>query len=101
MTAKRAGLPLSLCIAIIDKISYNNWVITEVYLKEVIGNLRNELTHVWGGAFIFGGGAMSLLWVESSPLKWIFFIAGLLLALIFLNAYFIKHTSLKNSRQCY
>ena len=48
------------------------------------------MTHLWGGVFIVGGGAIALLLNGNSIVHYILGILGILLSLIFINAYFVR-----------
>lgn len=56
---------------------------------EKLNSLRNEMTHIWGSAFILGGGSMALLLNEYNPIKYFFGITGFIFTIIIFNAYFL------------
>ncbi|GBF22708.1 hypothetical protein tpqmel_0112 [Candidatus Gastranaerophilus sp. (ex Termes propinquus)] len=62
--------------------------------KEKIGALKNEMTHLWGAFFIVGGSSLTLVFSEHT-LLWKFLGAvGIIITIIFANAYFIKRNGL-------
>ncbi len=63
------------------------------YKKEVLSNLRNEMTHLWGAAFIFGGGGLSFFMAGLSLINIMLGILGISMSIIFVNAYFIRYNS--------
>ena len=68
------------------------------YLTEKLNSLRNEMSHIWGGVFVIGGGAITILLTSSrSTLQVIFCIIGFLLAALFVNAYLAKRVNLVNT----
>ncbi len=60
------------------------------FLKEQLNCLRNEMTHLWGSTFLFGGSSLMLLLRGVSPLEYIIGIIGLVAAIVFFKAYIIK-----------
>ena len=64
--------------------------------KELIGALKNEMNHLWAGAFIVGGGGINLAIAYPSPLSLGLGTAGLFGAIVLLYAYLVRHLQLKN-----
>ncbi|MFA7659117.1 MAG: hypothetical protein WCY19_06770 [Candidatus Gastranaerophilaceae bacterium] len=64
------------------------------YLSEKIGAIKNEMSHIWGGIFVMGGGAITLMFTEPNTLKVFIIVLGFSMALIFINAYFIRKQEL-------
>lgn len=67
------------------------------YLVEKIGAIKNEMSHIWGGVFVTGGGSITLATTGLNPLKWTFIILGVLLTILFINAYITKRIELMSS----
>jgi hypothetical protein len=63
--------------------------------KEQVGVLKNEMTHLWTGMFIFGGGGLSLMITHPSPSNYFWGAVGTFWAVVFLISYFIKRDKLK------
>lgn len=59
---------------------------------EKLNLLRNEMSHLWGSVFIVGGGSFTFVINEPSLIKYIIGFIGIIFALLFLNAYFIRRT---------
>ena len=66
----------------------------EKYLSEKIGIIKNEMSHIWGGIFITGGGSITIATTGYTSVKIVLIILGLLMATIFINAYFIRQIEL-------
>jgi len=66
----------------------------ENYLSEKIGIIKNEMSHIWGGIFITGGGAITIATTGYSHMKIVLIVLGLLMAMIFINAYLIREIEL-------
>lgn len=67
------------------------------YLMEKLSALRNEMSHLWGGIFVTGGGASTIILAASKSLTQIIFcIIGFSLMLIFLNAYLSKRIAIED-----
>lgn len=64
------------------------------YLVEKIGAVKNEMSHIWGGVFVTGGGSITLATTGLNALKWTFIILGVLLTILFINAYITKRIEL-------
>lgn len=64
------------------------------YLSEKLSSIRNEMSHIWGGIFIMGGGAITLMFTSTNALKTFIIFLGFLMVLIFINAYFIRKQEL-------
>jgi hypothetical protein len=64
------------------------------YAKETIGNIRNEMTHTWGTAFLFGGGAISCFSLEESFWKYSLIVSGFVAFLVFIYAYSVRRSQL-------
>ena len=63
---------------------------------EKLNSIRNEMTHIWGSAFILGGGSMSLLFNgEYNLVKYFFGILGFILTLLVFNAYFTRRIEMQ------
>jgi len=68
------------------------------YLMEKSSALRNEMSHIWGGAFVIGGGISTIvLTLNWNLVKILFCLIGFLFIIIFLNAYMIKRMDLVNT----
>jgi len=39
------------------------------YIAEKLNSIRNEMSHLWGGAFVTGGGTFTLLSTSLNNLK--------------------------------
>lgn len=65
-------------------------------LTEKIGAIKNEMSHIWGGAFVIGGGTITFIFTESNNYKWIFILIGIYFTILFINAYFIRRQELMN-----
>lgn len=63
-------------------------------LVEKIGAIKNEMSHIWGAAFVIGGGTITIITTGLNTLKWTFVILGALLTILFLNAYAIRRQEL-------
>ncbi|GBF23119.1 hypothetical protein tpqmel_0531 [Candidatus Gastranaerophilus sp. (ex Termes propinquus)] len=61
------------------------------YKIEALKNLRNEMTHVWGSAFVLGGGGVTLVILRSSTIEAVLGWLAFLGFIIFMNAYFSKY----------
>ncbi len=59
-------------------------------LREQLGCIKNEMTHLWGTAFLFGGTSLMLLLRGVSDMERIIAIPGIIIALALFNAYFIR-----------
>ena len=67
------------------------------YLAEKLNSIRNELSHVWGGIFVIGGGAATLLSVSHwTIINMCLFIIGIILTITFINAYIIRKEEMMN-----
>lgn len=66
------------------------------YLVEKLNSIRNEMSHLWGAAFLMGGGAITLFTTGYSNEKLIFIISGVFFSLIFANAYMIRRDEVKD-----
>lgn len=64
-------------------------------LIEKIGAIKNEMSHIWGAAFVLGGGTVTLITTGVDVLKSAFVISGVVLTVLFINAYFIRRQELK------
>lgn len=62
---------------------------------EKLNSLRNEMTHIWGSAFILCGGSMTLLFNEYNPIKYFFGVLGFVLTIIIFNAYFTRRIEMQ------
>lgn len=65
-------------------------------LIEKIGAIKNELSHIWGGIFILGGGSITLMISAVNALRLFFIVAGIFLTMLFINAYAIRRQELMN-----
>lgn len=65
-------------------------------LIEKIGAIKNEMSHIWGGIFVIGGGSITLMFGEVNPLKMFFIVVGIFLTTLFINAYAIRRQELMN-----
>lgn len=66
------------------------------YLVEKIGAVKNEMSHIWGGIFVTGGGSITLMFTEANIFKWVFIAVGIMLTILFINAYITKRIELIN-----
>lgn len=66
------------------------------YMVEKLNSIRNEMSHLWGGIFITGGGAITLATTGYGNIKIVFIILGILMSSLFINAYFIRRGELLN-----
>lgn len=66
------------------------------YLEEKLNSIRNEMSHIWGGIFVTGGGSVTLATTGYDITRLIFIIIGIWLAILFINAYFIRKQELMN-----
>lgn len=67
------------------------------YLTEKLNSIRNEMSHIWGGIFVLGGGVATLLSVAHwTTTNIILCLIGILLTVIFTNAYMIRKDELMN-----
>lgn len=68
------------------------------YSVEKLNSIRNEMSHIWGGIFVTGGGAITIvLTMNWNILQITFCLLGLLLSLTFVNAYLTKRIDLVNT----
>lgn len=63
---------------------------------ERLNSIRNEMTHLWGSVFILGGGSVAFIVLNPSPVKYFLGIIGIAVAMMLLNAYFIRRVELLN-----
>lgn len=63
---------------------------TNIYEAEKLNSIRNEMTHLWGSIFIVGGGAVAFLINGTHYYDYYIGTIGLLLALVFAYAYFVR-----------
>ena len=66
------------------------------YLIETLNSLRNEMSHLWGAVFVTCGGAITLFTTGYRSEKLMFIILGLVLAIMFINAYMIRRDEVKD-----
>jgi hypothetical protein len=66
----------------------------DLYLSEKIGAIKNEMSHIWGAIFVTGGGAITIAVTNFNILTLFLFIVGVVLSVMFLNAYFIRKQEL-------
>ncbi|MDD3436236.1 MAG: hypothetical protein PHC64_03680 [Candidatus Gastranaerophilales bacterium] len=52
------------------------------------------MSHIWGGIFIMGGGVFTVATTDMTILKLLFIVLGIIMTLLFINAYFIRKTEL-------
>lgn len=64
-------------------------------LKEQINCLRNEMTHLWGTTFLFGGTSLMLLLRGISNIEQVMGILGMIVSCILFRAYFIRYDEIK------
>lgn len=70
------------------------------YTLEKLNSIRNEMSHFWGGIFITGGGAFTIISTASlNSTKVIITILGVIMMLVFINAYIMRRTELLNILQ--
>ena len=65
-------------------------------LVEKIGATKNEMSHLWGGIFVMGGGTITFIFSELNILKWVVIILGAFFTIFFLNIYVIRKQELMN-----
>lgn len=61
-----------------------------IFEVEKLNSIRNEMTHLWGSIFIVGSGSIALLLNSTGLRDYIIGILGILLGIIFINAYFVR-----------
>ena len=61
---------------------------------ESLNSIRNEMSHLWGSAFVVGGGSLTFVIYEPSPIKLILSCFGLLATIILMNTYIKRRTEL-------
>lgn len=66
------------------------------YLSEKLDSIRNEMTHIWGGIFVVGGGTITIGLMGMNAIKIALFIFGIVLTLLLLNAYIIRKTEISD-----
>ena len=66
------------------------------YLIEKLSSIRNEMSHLWGGSFVMGGGAITLAITSPNILKSALAILGLVMTVLFMNAYFLRKQEILN-----
>jgi hypothetical protein len=66
------------------------------YLSEKPDSIRNEMSHIWGGIFIVGGGTVTIVLTGMNFIKTALFIFGIILTLLLLNAYIIRKTEVSD-----
>ena len=64
--------------------------------QEYLNSIRNEMTHLWGAAFIVGGGALSLLLIHERVIDWIFGFIGLIVTFVLVRAYGLRRSEMLN-----
>lgn len=64
------------------------------YLSEKLDSIRNEMSHIWGGIFFISGGTATIAVTEASILKSVLVTIGVILIILFINAYFIRKNEL-------
>lgn len=65
------------------------------YSTEKFNSIRNEMSHIWGGIFVTGGGAITIvLTMALNPLQITFSVLGFWLAITLLNAYITRRLEL-------
>ena len=62
--------------------------------KEKLGIVKNQMSHLWNGAFVVGGGGIALLLNDFNTVNIMLGSIGIIVAFIMLNTYFIKHNEL-------
>ena len=66
------------------------------YTKEKANSLRNEMNHLWTAMLVTCGGTIGFLVFENKNLFiTLFIISGLVMTILFLNAYFNRRTELR------
>ena len=48
------------------------------------------MSHLWGGSFVMGGGAITLAITSPNILKSALALLGLVMTILFMNAYFLR-----------
>lgn len=66
----------------------------KLVLQEKLNCLRNEMTHLWGSVFVVSGGSIATILNKPNFFQCGLAIFGFILALCFLNAYFIRRTEI-------
>lgn len=70
----------------------------DIYMTEKLNSIRNEMSHLWGGIFITGGGAITIILTTGwTTLQITFCILGVLMSVLFINAYLIRKQELMNN----
>lgn len=64
-------------------------------IKEKISCLRNEMTHLWGTTFLFGGTSLMLLLRGISGIEHLMGSLGLIVSYFLFRAYFIRYEEIK------
>ena len=62
----------------------------EVTITEKLNSSRNEMTHLLGSIFVTFGSSIAILFNNPNIIMCIFGVVGIILALSFLNAYFVR-----------
>lgn len=66
-------------------------------MMEKLSALRNEMSHLWGGIFVLGGGVSTIVLTANKGILQIFFcVVGILLVLVFANAYLAKRIAIES-----
>ena len=63
---------------------------SDLYNQELLSSIRNEMTHLWGAIFVVGGGSIVLLMNGHTSIEFFFAIIGIILTIMFVNAYFVR-----------
>lgn len=67
------------------------------YLTEKLNSIRNEMSHIWGGIFVIGGGTFTLgLTTSYKDEKIILVLLGIFMTILFINAYMIRRDEIKD-----
>jgi len=64
------------------------------YTLEKLSSIRSEMSHFWGGIFITGGGASTIISTSLNDTKVVIATLGVIMMLVFINAYIIRRTEL-------
>ena len=69
----------------------------ENYLKEKLNSIRYEMNYLWTGVLVTIGGTISFSIIENKTI-WLYgcMISGLIMGLLFFNAFMIRRAEIKN-----
>ena len=61
-----------------------------LYYQEQLDVIKNEMTHLWGSAFITGGGSFALLYNEHNFANIFWGCVGIFITIVFFNTYIMR-----------